>query len=150
MTKASFIRALAARWARDSSVAEIGEPAALAGDDRGAQVVVERQGAGKLGGVLEILRRELHTGAAERLRHRGRRVGEDRHVGGHGFDQRRAEAFVLAQRDVDGRVAVVDGEILVGDRAGEDEALVEQPVLGHQRADQSNNSAAPRRSGRRR
>ena len=31
-------------------------------------------------------------------------------------------------------MAIVDGELLVGNRTGEDEALVEQPVLGHQRA----------------
>ncbi len=31
-------------------------------------------------------------------------------------------------------MAVIDGEVLVRHRAGEDEALVEQPELGHQRA----------------
>ena len=60
--------------------------------------------------------RELDAGAAERVGHRGRRIGEHRHVGGHRLDQRHAEAFVLAQRDVDGRVAVVDRELLVGNR----------------------------------
>ena len=42
---------------------------------------------------------------------------------------------MLAQRDVDRRVPVVDGEIVVGHRTGEDEAFVQQPILGHQRAD---------------
>ena len=55
---------------RDARVAEIGEPAALAGDDLGAQIVVERQRAQQLGRVFEILGREVHAGAAERVRHR--------------------------------------------------------------------------------
>ena len=74
--------------------------------------------------VFHVLRRELDAGAAERLGHRSGRIGQHRHVRGHRFEQRRAEAFVLAQRDVDRRVAVVDRQVLVRHRAGEDETLV--------------------------
>jgi hypothetical protein len=35
---------------------------------------------------------------------------------------------VLAHRDVDRRVAVVDGELFVGNGAGEHEAFVEEPA----------------------
>ena len=41
---------------------------------------------------------------------------------------------MFAQRDVHRSVTIVDREILVRDRTGEDEALIEQPILGHQRA----------------
>ena len=67
--------------------------------------------------MLEILRRELDAGAAERVGDGRRRIGEHRHVGRHRLDERHAETFVLAERDVDRRVAVVDRELLVGNRA---------------------------------
>ena len=119
----------------DAGISEIGESAALPCDHGSSQVVVERQSAGELGGVFQILRGELHAGPAERLRHRGGGIGQHWHVGRHRLQKGRAEAFVLAERDVHGGVLVVDGELFVGDRAGEDEAIVQQPVLGHQPAD---------------
>ena len=90
-----------------------------------AQVVVERQRAEQLGGVLEILRRELHAGAAERVGTAAAAYASTGTSAAIASTQRHAEAFVLAQRDVDGGVAVVDGELLVRHRAGEDEAVVQ-------------------------
>ena len=124
----------AVELARDAGVAEIGEPAALAGDDLRAQVVVEGQRAEELGGEFEILRRELDAGAAQRVGDGGGGVREHRHVGSHRLDQRHAEAFVLAHRDVDRGVAVVHRELFVGNRAGEHESVIEEAELRHQRA----------------
>ena len=125
----------AVKLARDARVAEVREPAALAGDDPRPQLVVECQRAEEFGRVLEILRRERNARAAQRVRHRRGGVGEHRHVGGHCLEQRDAEAFVLAHRDVDRRVAVVDGEFFVGHRSGEHESVVEEAELVHQGAD---------------
>ena len=65
----------------DAGVAEIGEPAPLAGDHLRAQIVVERESAEQFGCIFHIFGRELHAGAAERFRHRGGGIGEHRHVG---------------------------------------------------------------------
>ena len=153
MTKASLHDSVwrsAGELARDARVAEIGEPPALAGDDLRPQAVVEGERAEQFRRVLEILRRELHARAAERVGHGGRRVGQHRHVGGHRLDQRHAEALVLAQRDVDRGVAVVDRQLLVGHRPGEDEAVVQAAGTPSSAPGSSNNTAAPRRTARRR
>ena len=88
-------------------VAEIGEPPALPFEHRRPQRLVINEVAEELGGLLQVLRREAHARAAERFRHRAARVGEDRHLHGHGLDERHAEALVLAQRDVGVRVTIV-------------------------------------------
>ena len=64
-----------------------------------------------------------------------RAVGQHRHVGGHRFEQRHAEALVLGQRDVDAGGAVVGGQVLVRDRPGEDEPIGRHLVLGDERPD---------------
>ncbi len=79
---------------------------------RNAPIVYEQ--AERLGGELEILGREQHAGAAERLGNGAGGVGQHRHVRRHGLDERHAEALVLAERDVDVRPAVERAEILVG------------------------------------
>ena len=66
--------------------------------------------------------------------YRGGAVGEHRHVGGHRLDQRPAEAFVLAHRDVDRGVAVVHRELLVGYRTREEKSFIQEAILRHQRA----------------
>src|SRR5262245_17152358 len=80
----------------EALVGEIGGAAALAGDDAVPKPVVEGQSTGELGSVLEILWRELDACAAQRLRYGTRRICQNRHARCHGFDQWRAEAFVLA------------------------------------------------------
>ncbi len=101
----------------------------MTGNHAGAQVVVEGERAQQLRGDFEIFRRELDAGAAEGVGDRRRGVREHRHVGGHRFDQRHAEPFVLAERHVHGCVLVVDREFLVGDGPGEDEPIVQQSEL---------------------
>src|SRR5207247_1159420 len=90
--------------------------------------------AQQLRGVLQVLGRELHARAAERIGHGRRSISENRDVGRHRFDERHAEPFVFAERNVHRCMTVINGKLFVGNRAGEDEAIVEQPVLRHQRA----------------
>ena len=70
---------------------------ALAGNDLLPQSVVVGELAQELSRVFEILRRELHARASQSVRHRRRCIREHGDVGGHRFEQRHAESFVLGQ-----------------------------------------------------
>ena len=79
--------------------------------------------------------REQHAGPSKRLGYRSRRVGEDRHVRRHRFDERNAKPFVLAQRHVDVGPTIERREILVRNRPGEPEAIGEHLKLRNERPD---------------
>ena len=51
------------------------------------------------------------------------------------FEQRHAEAFVLRERDVDARGAVIGGEIVIRNRPGKDKPPLRHAVAFEQRAD---------------
>src|SRR5262249_146389 len=122
------------QFALDPFIAEIGQTLSLTSNDRAAEIVVERQSPEELRRIFQVFRGELNACAPKSFRDCSRAVSEDRHVGSHGFEQRRAETFVLAEGDIHGRVTVVDGEVFVGYGSGEYEALVQHSILSHQRA----------------
>ena len=121
----------------DGVTTEVKTPLPLAVQSRRPKALVIDQLARKLGRDLEILRVEQHAGAAECLRDGRRGVGENRHVHRHGFDKRRAESLVLAERDVQMRVAIVRRELDIWHRPREPEALGEHLELLHHRPDRS-------------
>src|SRR5687768_5861226 len=78
-------------------VAEILQPSTLPCQDLLARRILEGEHAEKFCGVLEILGRELHTGAPECVRHGRGAVCQHGHIHRHRFDKRHAESFVLTQ-----------------------------------------------------
>ena len=91
----------------------------LAVDDGVLQGGVREDRVHQRGDMERILVVEQHAGAVHRRRHRRGRVGQHRHLLVERFDQRHAEAFVLAGAQEQVGQLVVGDQLVIRDMADE-------------------------------
>src|SRR5688500_3119222 len=93
------------------TVPEILKSLPLSGQHFLTRTFVEGEHAEQLSGVLEVLRRKLYTRAAKRVGNGRGAVRQHRYVHCHRLDERHAEPFVLAERDIHTRRTVIGREL---------------------------------------